>query len=370
MRIPIAQRYILLNFAKFFALSLFIFAALFLMLNFVQVVNAGVLGGFSLYFLAKSMAYLMPNIVSMSLPLAFLLGLLLSLAQMSQEGEIVALRAGGFSFSNILSSVFSLAVLCSILLMAVNNWLGPKALKKSTDYTIYMLNRVTKIELKPRTFQKVSDWVIYSREVNNITGKLRYVHLIKRLHKGETPVSVAKINSAEGHYEMVREKGMEITLAKGQFIQTDYKDDEKLLYGEFSSYKTLLPFVSGNVDHRALSPMEYSSPDLWGRLKAGVLNAENAARYRVEIVSRFTFALTPVVFFLIGAPLGVVLDKKGRSAGFSLSLLIIFFYYGLTLTGVVLAKKYSFLFPWAVFTPAVIVAAAGLRLWKKRLYAK
>ncbi|MCX5786838.1 MAG: LptF/LptG family permease [Elusimicrobia bacterium] len=370
MRIPIAQRYILRSFAKFFALSLFIFTALFVMLNFVQIVNQGVLGGFSLYFLAKSMAYLLPNIVSMSLPLAFLLGLLLSLAQMSQEGEIVALRAGGFSFSDILSRIFSLAVLCSLLLLAVNNWLGPEGFKKSNDYTFYMLNRVTKIELKPRTFQKVSDWVIYAREVNNITGKLRYVQLIKRLNKGETPVYVNKINSAEGRYEMVQEKGMEITLAKGQFTQTDCKNDEKLIYGEFSAYKTLIPFISGNVDQRALSPMEYSSPDLLGRLKAGVINAENAVRYRVEIVSRLTFALTPIVFFLIGAPLGVVLDKKGRSAGFSLSLLIIFFYYGLTLTGVVLAKKYSFLFPWAVFTPAVFAAAAGIWLWRKRLYAR
>ena len=370
MRIPIAQRYILRNFAKFFALSLSVFAALFVMFDFVQIVNARVLGGFSLYFLAKSMVYLLPNIISMSLPLAFLLGLLLSLAQMSQEGAIVALRSGGFSFSEILSWVFYLAVLCSLLLLVVNNWLGPKAFKKSTDYTFYMLNRVTKIELKPRTFQEVSDWVVYSREVNNITRKLRYVQLIKRLNKDGTPGYVNEINSAEGRYEMVREKGIEITLAKGQFTQTDCKNDEKLIYGEFSSYKTLLPFISGNVDQRTLSPAEYSSPELMDRLKAGVLNAENAARYRVEIVSRITFALTPVVFFLIGAPLGVVLDKKGRSAGFSFSLLIIFFYYGLTLTGVVLAKKYGFLFPWAVFTPAVVAVAASLWLWKKRLFAR
>lgn len=370
MRIPIAQRYILKSFAKFFALSLFVFTALFVMLNFVQIVNQGVLGGFSFYFLLKSMAYLLPNMVSMSMPLAFLLGLLLSLAQMSQEGEIVALRAGGFSFPEILSSAFALAVLCAALLMTVNNWLGPKAFKKSTDYTLYMLNRVTKIELKPRTFQKVSDWVIYSREVNNITKKLRYVQLIKRVNNGETPVSVTKINSAAGRYEMVREKGIEITLANGQFTQTDCEDDEKLLYGEFSSYRTLLPFISENALERRLSPLEYSSYELWRKLKAGESDAENAARYRVEIVSRLTFALTPVVFFLIGAPLGVVLEKKGRSAGFSLSLLIIFFYYGLTLTGVVLAKKYNFLFPWAVFTPAIAAAAAGFWLWKKRLYAK
>jgi len=370
MRIPIVQRYVLQSFAKFFLLSLFVFTSLFVMLNFVQIVNKGVLGGFSFYFLLKSIACLLPNIVSMSMPLAFLIGLLLSLAQMSQEGEILALRAGGFSFTGILLSALVLAVLCAALLMAVNNWLGPKAFKKSTDYTLYMLNRVTRVELKPRTFQKISDWVIYSREVNNITQKLRYVQLVKRVNDAGTPVSVTKINSASGRYEMVKEQGIEITLADGQFTQTDCDNDAKLLYGEFSSYKTLLPFISESASQRRLSPMEYSSYELWRRLKAGEVDAENAARYRVEIVSRFTFAFTPVVFFLIGAPLGVVLDKKGRSSGFSLSLLIIFFYYGLTLTGVVLAKKYAFLFPWAVFAPAIAAAASGLWLWKRRLYAK
>ena len=244
MRIPIAQQYMFKSFLKFFGLSLFVFASLFVMLNFVQIVNQGVLGGFSVYFLAKSIAYLLPNIISMSLPLAFLLGLLLSLAQMSQEGEIVAFRAGGFSFPEMLTSAFVVAVLCCALLVMVNNWLGPKALKKSTDYTIYMLNRVTKVELKPRTFQKVADWVIYSREVNNITKKLGYVQLIKRVGSEDAPDYVTKINSADGRYEMIREKGIEITLRNGQFSQTDCKNDEKLMCGEFDSYKTLLPFVS------------------------------------------------------------------------------------------------------------------------------
>jgi lipopolysaccharide export LptBFGC system permease protein LptF len=144
--------------------------------------------------------------------------------------------------------------------------------------------------------------------VNNITNNLRYVQLIKLLHKGEAPVYVTKINSAEGRYDMVREKGIEITLSKGQFTHTDCRNDEKLLYGEFSSYSTLLPFISENAAPRRLSPMEYSSPELLRRLKAGVVDAENAARYRVEIVSRFTFAFTPLVFFLIGAPLGAILE--------------------------------------------------------------
>ena len=370
MPVPIARLYILKVFSKFLGLSLFVFISLLLMLNFVQVINQGVLSGFSFYFLGKSMLYLLPNIVGMSLPLAFLLAMLLSLGQMSQDGEIIALRAGGFSFYEILSCVFYAALLASLLLLAVNNWLGPVAFQRSTDYTLSMLNRVTKIELKPRTFQKISDWVLYAAEVNSLTGDMRGVKLIRRINKGETPAFVNKINASAGRYRMVNESGLEIELSEGQFSQTDCKNSEKILYGRFGAYKTLLPFFSASGAGRKLNQREISTPGLIDRLAAGIPDPQTAAKYSIEIASRFALALAPLVFFLVGAPLGVALDKRGRSAGFGLSLLIIFFYYGLTISGMVLSRKYPMLFPWAIFAPALLTGLTGLWLWKRKLYAK
>ena len=370
MPVPIARLYILRVFAKFLGLSLFIFISLLVMLNFVQVINQGVLSGFSFYFLAKSMLYLLPNIIGMSLPLAFLLAMLLSLRQMSQDGEIIALRAGGFSFYEILSCVFYSSLLASLLLLVLNNWLGPVAFRRSTDYTVSMLNRVTKIELKPRTFQKISDWVLYAAEVNSLTGDMKGVKLVRRINKGDKPVFVNKINAASGRYRMADESGLEIDLADGQFSQTDYNNSEKILYGRFGAYKTLLPFFSGNGAGRKLNQREISTPGLLARLGKGVSDPQTAAKYRIEVASRFALALAPLVFFLVGAPLGVSLDKRGRSSGFGLSLLIIFFYYGLTISGMVLARKYQGLFPWAIFAPALLTGTAGLWLWKRRLYAK
>ena len=371
MPVPIARLYILKVFSKFLGLSLFVFISLLVMLNFVQVINQGVLSGFSFYFLAKSMLYLLPNIVGMSLPLAFLLAMLLSLGQMSQDGEIIALRAGGFSFYEILSWVFYSALLASLLLVAVNNWLGPVAFQRSTDYTISMLNRVTKIELKPRTFQNISDWVLYAAEVNSLSGDMKGVKLVRRINKeDETPAFVNKINASAGHYRMINDNGLELELSNGQFSQTDCKNSGKLLYGRFGSYKTLLPFFSSSSAGRKLNQREIPTGGLLARLQAGIADPQIEAKYRIEVASRFALALAPLVFFLVGAPLGVALDKRGRSAGFGLSLLIIFFYYGLTISGMMLSRKYSGLFPWAIFAPALLTGGAGLWLWKQKLHAK
>ncbi len=370
MAVPIARLYILKIFAKFLGLSLFVFASLLVMLNFVQLVNQGVLAGFSFYFLAKSILYLLPNVLATSLPLAFLLAMLLSLGQMSQDGEILALRAGGFSFFEIFSYVLLSALLASLLLLAVNNWLGPKSLRRSTDYAISMINKVTKIELKPRTFQQLAEWTLYADKVNNLSGEMSGVKLLRRINKGETPAFINKLNAESGSFRKAGESGLELQLAEGEFSQTDCRDPEKLLYGRFSSYKTLLPFFSENSAGRKLNHREISTSGLLARLREGIADPQIAAKFRIEAASRFALALAPLVFFLIGAPLGVALDKRGRSAGFGLSLLIIFFYYGLTISGMVFSRKYPALFPWAIFAPSLLAGAAGLWLWRRRLYAK
>lgn len=367
---PIVRLYILRVFARFLGLALFVFVSLLVMLNFVQIVDQGVLSGFSFYFFARSMLYLLPNIIGMSLPLAFLLAILLSLGQMSQDGEIIALRAGGFSFYGIFSLVFWAALLSCLLLLAVNNWVGPAAQRRSTDYTLSMLNRVTKIELKPRTFQKLSDWVLYAAEVNNLTGAMRGVKLVRRINKGEEPAFVTRINASEGRYRMAADSGLEIQLGNGQLAQTDCKDAEKILYGSFSSYKTLLPFFPEAGKERKLNQSEITTAGLLARLRDGALDAEMAVRYRIEVASRLALSLAPLAFFLVGTPLGVALDKRGRSAGFAISLLVIFFYYGLTITGMVLCRKYGALFPWAIFAPVLLTGGGGAWLWKKRLHAK
>ena len=340
------------------------------MVNFVQIVVQGALGGLSVYFLFKSVLYLLPNIVSMSLPLSFLLAVLLSLGQMSQEGEIVALRAGGFSFTDILAAMFWASILACAVLLAVNNWLGPVALKRSTDYSLTMINRVTRVELKPRTFQKISDWIIYSDEVDALSKGLKGVKLIRRVNIKNEPVFVTKINAGEGTYSVLRERGIAIELRNGQFSQTDYKDADKVLYGDFTSYKTLIPFFSDSVDSRKLYAREISTTGLIRRLSDGTVDSDTAGKYRIEIASRFAMALTPLVFFLIGAPLGVVLEKNSRSAGFTLSLMIIFLYYGFSITSMVLARKYAFFFPWGMFVPAAAGSVLGVWMWKKRLYAR
>lgn len=369
MAVPIAKAYILKIFAKYFGLSIFIFVSLLVMLNFIGIVNRGVLAGFSFHFFAASIFYLLPTIIAMSLPLAFLLATLLSLGQMSQDGEVLALRAGGFSFFEIFSWVFWAAAAASLFLAAVNNWVGPAGQKLSGDFTETMLSRVTKIDLKPRTFQELADWTLYAESVSSLTGEMRGVKLQRRIAKKRGPDIVNSITADRGRYSVSLGRGLELALFDGQLSQSDLGRQDTALYGSFSAYSTLLPFFSGAASGRRLSPKELVTPELFARAAASA-DRDQAARYRVEAMSRFAMSLAPLAFFLVGAPLGVGLDKRGRSAGFALTLPVILLYYGLTIAAMVLSRKHGALYPWAIFVPAALTAGAGLLLWKRKLYAR
>jgi lipopolysaccharide export LptBFGC system permease protein LptF len=216
----------------------------------------------------------------------------------------------------------------------------------------------------------MAEWVIYAEEVDESAGQMRGVKLIRRVNAKTEPISVTKINAREGAYSLLRERGIAIELRDGQFSQTDYADADKVMGGDFESYRTLIPFFSDSEGMRKFYPREITTPGLLRRLAEGGLEPDVADKYRMEIASRTSLALAPLVFFLIAAPLGVVLEKKSRSAGFTLSLIIIFLYYGFSMTAMVMARKNPALFPWALFVPAAAGTALGLWMWRRRLYAR
>ena len=368
MHIPIAKRYVLGIFLKYLLLSLGIFAGLMMMVNFMQLVHSGALSGFSFYFLSKSIMHMIPNVIGMCLPVSFLLALLLSLGQMSQDGEIVALRAGGYSFFNIFSWIFLTSFILSLSLFYINNFAGPDGMAKSTDYAMIMLQRISRIELKPRTFQKISEWALYADDVNSITGQMTGVKLMQRNDKGDSSMAMF-INAGKGWYRSSGDKGMLVQLFDGQFMQTDSSSVGQTVNGSFSSYETVLQFFAEGKKKKRKKE-QLNSIKLIKEAESGNLDEGDYSEYKCEAVSRSVLALGPLLFFLIGVPLGVSLDKRGKSASFIFSLLILFCYYGLSIGSMMFARKNMDLYPWPMFLPVAAVLLAGIILWRKRLSAR
>jgi lipopolysaccharide export LptBFGC system permease protein LptF len=354
-------------------------------------IHKGIFNSFSFYFLFKGLIYLLPSVFSIVLPLSILVAVLLSLGQLSESGEIVALRAGGYSFFEIFSYLWTFSVVLSILLFFNNNWLAPRWFKKSNDYVLSMANKIARIDIKPKTFQKISDWEIYSHKVNSDSKELEQVRLFRRISDTGQSSWILRINAKKGRYQILKETGIEIELEDGQFYQANLDKPDKFLFGEFLGYKTVIAFFPPGDCVERLSPKEISTTKIMRHLRSKTISvrcsrlegcdnarvmsqlgnrtfdADYAKKFKIEVLFRMATVISPFIFFLIASPLGIVFGKQTKTINFAISLLIVFFYYGLTFVSIVLSKKFEFFLPWLIYVPDILSISAGAYMWHKRL---
>jgi LPS export ABC transporter permease LptG len=78
--------------------------------------------------------------------------------------------------------------------------------------------------------------------------------------------------------------------------------------------------------------------------------------FLIELNSRFSFPAACLVLMLVGVPLGVASRRGGKSSGFVYTILLVFFYYFLSSTGIALGRQNRL--------PAFFAGAGIFLLWQ------
>jgi lipopolysaccharide export system permease protein len=146
---------------------------------------------------------------------------------------------------------------------------------------------------------------------------------------------------------------------------------------------TRLPARSGRLVERGnLIPGRASSPPAGGRLEADQSgnrlrsqlsvfearrknNLQHSASFQVELHKKLSIAASCLVFVLIGAPVGLRFPRGGVGLVIGASLTIFGFYYIGLIGGETLADQLIITPFWAMWTPNLIMAAAGAWLYRR-----
>ncbi len=374
MHIPILPRYILKLSLPFFALSLMVFSAVLFMNHFASILNVALLSGASPVWLAKSLLCLSPGVLGLALPMSFLLGLLLTLGGLSERGEIIAMRACGYSFGAVLWPLAGAAVVLSAFLIYLNNWVSPIGLNNFKNSRSLARSSISRIYVQPKTFLKIGDWKIFSNEVEKPAGpasRLSGVRLFRypRIGGNNAPSGqILRISAPQGRFRVIQGKGLELELKNGQFQQADSNDPGKFILADFSNYKVFIPFAGRVLRNPRIQ--ELITPKLMMKIAGGSLDSYDRRRYKLEISLRFALAFVPVVFFMVGAPLGLVLEKKSRVRGMVLSLVILFAYYSVLVSSINLGRRFEVLSLWVTWTPNILAGLAGIFFWRRNLCSR
>ena len=354
----ILQRYFLRLFAPVFGLCLAVFTGVLVMNQFLKLFNLAVMKGISLFWIAACFARLLPYFLSLALPMAFLVATLVTLGQLSENGEVTALRASGFSFSEMTRPFLLVAVGLTGLLLAINHKYAPEGFHSFRKQYLHAAQQIARVDLTPGSFMRLGPWKLYARQADQASGRLEGVYLV-RAEPGHASV---RVNARAGRLRLDAGRGVALELEDGELLLPN-ADPRRYTAGRFARYRVSVP-LAAPLGAREQDIPEINSAGLKARREDPATTPQHRVEYAVEFAVRSAAAFSPFVFFWIAAPLGLSFTKHSRGAGFAASLAILLLFYGLLAFGIGLGRRQESL---ASFAPwAADAACLALGVWLTR----
>jgi LPS export ABC transporter permease LptF/LPS export ABC transporter permease LptG len=314
---------------------------------------------------------LLPSILAVTIPMAFLLGVLLAFGRMASDSEIVALRAVGVSPLRLLVPVLMLAGAMTALTFYINAVALPRSNQAHRELVFSLVVSKARTDVKPRTFNLdllPGQMVLYVQDIEPDTGVWKNL-LIHDTHDLREP----RLILAKTGQLVVDRARQSVRIELGPGSQHSFFPNDPREYNRtaFASMGWDLPVDEFFPDRKKLllskGDREMNLLELGAKirdLRALGQGRKEWGRFAVEWHKKFAIPAACLVFGLLGLALSLGSKKEARSAAFALSIAVIFVYYVLIRLGEQ-AGDTGMMSPWLSMWGANVVlgvVAVGL-LW-------
>ncbi len=352
-------KYISKTLLTFFLGAVFVLSAIFFMQHFIRVFGLAVTYGADLPWVFSMLFKLLPDVLCLTAPMGFQLAILLTLTSMGESGEIMALRASGFSFKEITKPMLIMAVILSGILFYSNNWFTPQNTKEFLDARAEVRTRIGKIKIEPKTFINIGEWSLYADAVDG--ENMKQVHLVK---KADEHALSTKVNAREGKVHLTN-KAIFVTLFNGQMQRVSPAEEGEIIAASFDEYQVAFSLFTKKAS-RSFKPAEMGTPELYAY--AQKQEAKAKAEAQTEISMRQVLSFSPIVLLLLSCPIGLNLGRRSNKAWAMLfSLVILFSFYIIMTLGISLGKKFYAFSYFAPLLPVVLGLIVARILWTRKL---
>lgn len=274
---------------------------------------------------------LLPMLAAYALPVAFLFGVLLAVGRISGDSEVTAMRSCGLGIGALVAPVLGLAVVVG----AGTAWLmirtEPKARVDLREVLRSAASRGAILE--PGKFRVIGDRVVFVRD-RDPENRLRGILIADRsdptrpflvfAERGEFVVtqgeSQIQLHLEDGDVHVEPEDARQDRYQRISFRSFDYAIDAA---GIFSSTRDLRPADMTMTQLREVMARAAAGDPLDG------LREKDPLEYALQYHRRLALPVAPLLFALVGVPLGLRRVRGARSWGALLCVAIVFFYYAL-----------------------------------------
>jgi LPS export ABC transporter permease LptG/LPS export ABC transporter permease LptF len=307
---------------------------------------------------------LVPQALSVTIPMAVLLGILVGFGRLAADREFVAMQACGVSVIRLLRPVVLVALVGTAATAYETIVALPDANLKFREMALGVVAQELESDVKPQVFfQNFPNHVIYVRDLPP-GGGWRDVFV------AETDAATTRVYFArEGRVVLDHDKRLvQLQLTDGTSYTTNLVDRETADSTEFQS-------LSVNLDPSAVfpPPPAKGAPEMtFAELRADIKFAQDhgdpAYIDRFMVQEKFALPATCLILALIGLALGTSNRKDGKLASFVLGFGVILIYYILLYGARAFATGGKITPELAPWIPIIVMGIAGVAMmaWRVR----
>lgn len=340
-----------------FLLTSFVLVLVLLMGNSVKIINHGI----SPFFMLRLIPFLIPAAMLFAVPMACLIGNLLTYGRLSSENEIIAALSSGISLKSLAGPAFFLGFLGTLSSLAINQWIFPKSIDYFEKKKKALVAEIIQNKLKRgTTFVRAGGYRFYQFKDRN----------------GRRPILISKNTDEESRIIYAKDFRLEEDKASHKIIcvlssvsMTEFRDGRTYYIPNSEEMSISLPVVeeekalsraNKKVIHLSLIELflEYVSSD----------NSDRRLKSLITLQEKTALSIGSLFFAFVGMIIGVRIKNSSRLAcgltGIAVTFVV---YYPLMIAGKTLALKEIINPVFGAWIPVVAIAAIGIFMYRGAL---
>jgi LPS export ABC transporter permease LptG/LPS export ABC transporter permease LptF len=287
---------------------------------------------------AQVFFFTVPVALTYTIPMGVLVGILIGLSRLAADSEITAMRASGMGVWSFLRVIGTFVVVAWLLALGNSVYLAPRSLAALGELQNRLKTSQVSFEVQPRVFYEgFPKIVLYVQDVKAAPRAAIWkgVFLADLSQPSAPRITLAR----EGILVSQGADTMDLHLTSGSTHEADPKNPDQYQISTFQAtdIPIQVPAAQNGQEHEPPSVGEMKIPEL-----LGVAATAPPAMRRwslIEYHRRLALPTACLVLALVGIPLGLSSKRGGKSAGFVLTILLVFLYYSISLVGVSLARQ-------------------------------
>lgn len=330
----ILKNYLKKRFLELFGYCLLGVLMIFLVVDLIENIDKFMDRQVSWSIIFKYYGYYIPYILVLIMPVATLLATVFSVGTLARHNELVAMKGLGFSLYQVIGTLLFMGLMVGIFNFVMAEGIVPPANRQREEIEWeYLKRRANRSEQRilDIEIQEPPDKIVvigYYDQKMQKAGRIKIEsyqnhHLVSRIDAAIMFWNGQQWVINEGYKRIFRDE-----------IEIEAEPIDKPLYFNFR-------FTPKELQSTQIKPEELSIRELYQFTKRIRDSGGEVKQWMTDLHLRFAYPLSNLFIVLLSVPLAYNRRKKSIAVGFGISLIIVFFYFGIIKMGQTLGHSGS-----------------------------